>query len=501
MIRHTSNPPQAEATNGYENQLRIRQPMISTPWDSLRDVALLELAQREYEGALIPRRLRRQIETLPSGRDDQQPEKILALLAALADLEIDASFAYVQPNELAAIRRERPSGPRRLPLALSAEQLLDRFHGAWAARAAGCALGKPVELMGMSVRPDVPGGRSAIRAYLEHRGDWPLDDYFRGVDAGDGLELISPGSQRDRIAYMEPDDDIHYTLIALHVLESKGPGFAWYDVADAWNTCLPNFAICTAEVVAVTNYLASTPRMTLAYGEQAIRPDPAWTRTHMNPYREWIGAQIRADGWGYACAGNPELAAELAWRDACWTHTANGIYGAMFFAAMIAASFVEDDPLSLIEIGLSEIPRTCRLAEAVNQAVAWFSDCRDPEEFMDRLEERYGDLHPAHTVNNALIVLMAIVYGEMDNHRSSCLAVTGGLDTDCNGATAGSITGAAAGYDSLDKRLIEALNDTIEPRVFGFRETRIRELAERQLQVFERTTQETRTPSRRCGHS
>ncbi len=81
---------------------------------------------------------------------------------------------------------------------------------------------------------------------------------------------------------------------------------------------------------------------------------------------------------------------------------------------------------------------------------------------------------------------MAIVYGEMDSHRSSCLAVMGGLDTDCNGATAGSITGAAAGYESLDKRLIAPLNDTIKPRVFGFQETSIRELAERQLHVFAR---------------
>jgi hypothetical protein len=286
---------------------------------------------------------------------------------------------------------------------------------------------------------------------------------------------------------MEPDDDIHYTLIALHVLETKGAGFAWHDVADAWNTCLPAFAICTAEIVAATNYVARTPRMSLAPPRQAIRPDPAWTRTHMNPYREWIGAQIRADGWGYACAGNPELAAELAWRDSSWTHTANGIYGAMFFAAIIAAAFAEDDPLELIAIGLSEIPRACRLAEAVNDALAWFDECRTANSFMGRLEERYGNLHPAHTVNNALIVLMAIVYGGMDSHRSACLAVAAGLDTDCNGATAGSIAGAAAGYAALDKRLIAPLNDTIRPRVFGFQDTTMRELAERELQVLVRS--------------
>ena len=38
---------------------------------------------------------------------------------------------------------------------------------------------------------------------------------------------------------MEPDDDIHYTLIALRVLEEYGPDFKWRDVAATWNACLP----------------------------------------------------------------------------------------------------------------------------------------------------------------------------------------------------------------------------------------------------------------------
>ena len=37
---------------------------------------------------------------------------------------------------------------------------------------------------------------------------------------------------------MEPDDDIHYTLVALRVLEDHGPGFRWRDVASVWNRSL-----------------------------------------------------------------------------------------------------------------------------------------------------------------------------------------------------------------------------------------------------------------------
>jgi ADP-ribosylglycohydrolase len=457
--------------------------MIFTGWDNLRDAVTLELEQRAYEGALVPEGLREQVAALVPGDDDMNLEKIEPLFDALAALGLDPDYPYLQPNDLAGIRRERPDGPRRLSVDLSSDELLDRFHGAWTGRASGCALGKPVEGLGI-FGADGLDGRATIRAYLEHRGHWPLDFYFSGVDAGDGLVLSCPESQRERIAYMEPDDDIHYTLIALHILETVGAGFSWYDVADAWNQCLPYGAICTAETQAILNYNVANPKFALYRGE-ASRPDPAWTSTHSNPYREWIGAQIRADGWGYACAGNPELAAELAWRDASWTHTANGIYGEMFFAAMIAASFVETDPTRLVEIGLSEIPRNCRLAEAVTTALDWFGACPSADDFMDKVDAGYGDLHGVHTVNNALIAVMAPFYGAMDTHDSITTAVAAGLDTDCNGATVGSIVGAAAGHEEFDARLAEPLNDTVKPLVFGFQEITLRELAERQLRVYE----------------
>jgi len=64
-----------------------------------------------------------------------------------------------------------------------------------------------------------------------------------------------------------------------------------------------------------------------------------------------------------------------------------------------------------------------------------------------------------------------------------CLAVMSGLDTDCNGATVGSITGAARGLKNFGGRLAEPLNDTIRSQVIGFQNISMRELAQRSLET------------------
>ncbi len=446
-----------------------------TSWSSIAGHLKLELVQAEYEGKVLGQELRDAVEQLDEKADLFDDATARELFAALQDLEDDPGFPYEQPDGLDAIRRLRPPGPRQLKLDLSDDELLDRFHGAWTGRACGCTLGKPVE--GTCL---IHQGRLRIKAYLQRRDEWPLEDYFSGTPREDDEHPLNPDDPavRENLRFMPPDDDIHYTLVGLHVLERHGAAFRWHDVADAWNRCLPYSAICTAESQAITNYNIRNVR-----GADNPFPPPGWTARHNNPYREWIGAQIRADGWAYCAAGHPELAAELAWRDAHWTHTANGIYGEMFMAAMISASFVTADPSELVEIGLSEIPVNCRLAEAIRKARSWVDECEDFEAFMEKLEAEYGDLHPVHTVNNAMICVMALFYGAMDTARAICTAVMGGLDTDCNGATVGSIVGAASGGEAFSDRFKAPLNDTIRPLVFGFQETTMTELARRTLAV------------------
>jgi ADP-ribosylglycohydrolase len=444
-------------------------------WTTPKSLLEEEFVQRADEGCTIPGTLRRDLEAL---EPDAPMEAVEPVYDALMALEPDPALSAREPNDLEAIRALRPEGPRELGWDPGDAELRDRLHGAWLGRCVGCALGKPVE--GIGLGRDEQGrlnGRASIRAYLQNRNAWPLRDFFPDTATSDGLRVGCPASTRERIAHMESDDDIRYTVTGLLLVEGRGPEFTWRDVADFWIRHMAVTQFCTAERQAVLNFL-----------EQGRRgaPDPAWIRRHRNPYREWIGAQIRCDGFAWAAAGKPERAAEFAWRDAHWTHERNGIYGEMFMAAMQAAAFVETDPARLVEIGLSEIPRECRLARAVRECLEWVDFFPDWEACMDNVEKTFPHMHTVHTINNALVCVLALFYGRMDTTEAPAIAVMCGLDTDCNGASVGNLVGAAQGAKCFGGTLAPKLNDTVKANMVGVPESMsLAALAERTAKVWQ----------------
>ena len=466
--------------------------MWTTPYSLLRE----ELLQRRDEGVDIPASLRSSIDALDPVADAWNENVVWGLYDELAALPVDVALADREPDDLASIRRLRPTGPRDFSWLPTEAELVDRLHGAITGRATGCALGKPVEFLGFGVDDGRLTGRRDIKRHLVARGEWPLTDYFSSVDIGDGTQLRCPQSMREEVAFMEADDDIHYTLAGLAIVEEHGPEFTWEHVAQWWASHIPVADVCTAELQAFNNWTSRTARFGFAPGARSVAT-PEFCRTHRNPYREWIGAQIRADAWAWVCAGKPELAAEFAYRDACWTHTRNGIFGEMFFAAIQAAAFVEHDACTLVDIGLSEIPADCRLARAVRSTLAICERATDWESAMEEIESLTNAMSPPvmnaiHTINNAALCVMALVFGRMDSVDAVTTAVMAGLDTDCNGATVGSIIGAASGRSALRADLAGRLNDMIRPRLIGFPEVSMRDIAVRAATQWHRVDEYAR---------
>lgn len=437
--------------------------------DELINLIRQEIVQRREEGCDVAA-IEESVESTLGRSDGLRGVELYAVLQDLESLQPAESFPYVEPSTLDEIRAERPDGPRRMELNLTDAQMLDRIHGAWLGRAAGCALGKPVE-QGWH--------KDQIDSYLQFAGALPLNDYIPLVDGHpEGLKPRLPDCTRGMIHYMARDDDMDYTIIGLHVLENYGLDFTSRNVANSWLGRLPYYLVYTAERIAYRNLVNGLW--------------PPESATHRNPYREWIGAQIRADSWGYAAPGWPEKAAEFAFRDAAVSHVKNGIYGEMFVAAMLAGSLVTSDVEETIEIGLSEIPRNCRLAEAVRDTVEWSKELTGWEQIWAKINEKYGHYHGAHTINNAALVVMGLMAAQGDYETSIVVAVRGGWDTDCNGATAGSVCGMMLGADALPEKWVGVLNDRLMSAVLGFSECKISDLARRSHEIAKKVTAQAR---------
>ncbi|NUM54298.1 MAG: ADP-ribosylglycohydrolase family protein [Candidatus Hydrogenedentes bacterium] len=335
-----------------------------------------------------------------------------------------------EPDALHAIRRLRPRGPRKLANPALRGDFANRLRGAWLGRAAGCTLGVPVEswsvedmeeLAKLGSQPFPPEDYWAIhpKQNVVHHKVKRIKDYLRG-----------------HIAEVPVDDDLAYTQLGLLILERYGLGFTTANVAEMWLRHIP--LAWTAEEVTLRNLRAG------------IVPEESGGVN--NPYQEWIGADIRSDPWGYACAGWPERAAELAYRDAYLSHRGNGVYGAMLFAAAIAAAFAVDDPIDAIRVGLTEIPRDCRLARDVRWALRYAPKLKTFREARAAVEKRFAGMHHVHTNNNACLTVFGLQLGRGDFTKTIGACVAMGYDNDCTAATAGSILGAVIGIRRIPER-------------------------------------------------
>ena len=419
-----------------------------------RKLIKAELKQRAEEGCDTTE-ITERITAALQGKDNN--DDIYQLYEELIALPIERNFPYVEPSDLKSIQAQRPSGVRDLKIDWNSERIYDQIYGAWLGRAAGCVLGKPVE----------GWPKERIDKYLKDHNIDILDNYLP-FD-----EKVLPGvhkvSTRGNINFMPRDDDMDYVIIGLLALEKRGIKTSARTIANTWVDRLPFNVVYTAEECAYRNFVNSIW--------------PPLSGTHRNPFREWIGAQIRADVFGYVTPGLPEIGAKLAFNDASISHDKNGIYGEMFVAAMLSAAFKLESVKEIINAGLAEIPENCRLAEAVKDTMHWCETLPTWELVWEKINESVGHYHGVHTINNAALVVMGLYFGEDNFEKGIVCTVRGGWDTDCTGATVGSILGLRLGAKNLPSKWISPLNDRLKSVVRDENDNKISELAKRTLSV------------------
>lgn len=408
-------------------------------WEEILRQELVQLVEQGVDLNSLPDHLR-----MITGSQDELAAKCRELYQSHSSWQAVEGYPYVEPSDLASIEKDTQF---RKPGTVDRDLLFYRIQGAWLGRAAGCLLGKPVE----------GWKREEIKETLISYEAYPLRHYFTERFPPVGLEPWKHEQYAQNAieicSGMPRDDDMDYTILALKTVEIFGRHFTTDHIAQMWLTYLPPLMTYTAERAAYFNLCSGVPI-----------PDVAVLN---NPYREWIGAQIRTDHYGYICPNDPASAARMAYQDAAVSHRGNGIYGAMFIAAMNAAAFGLEEPEAIIRAGMDHIPQRSRLHGALDWVLGLKKEEPDWEKAGDRLLEKFSGYHRVHTINNAAIVALALLYGERDLEKTISIAVMLGLDTDCNGASSGSIIGIINGSAKLPDKWTRPLHDRIESYIAG----------------------------------
>ncbi|MBQ8026912.1 MAG: ADP-ribosylglycohydrolase family protein [Clostridia bacterium] len=368
-----------------------------------------------------------------------------AVFNVISNASMMKDYPYDEPSDLESIkslRKEHEFDKK----CINGDIIHSKIEGAWLGRICGCLLGKPIE----GIRTD------ELLPLLKDTDNYPMHRYILSNDITEEIQdkylfCLEGKCWADTVDAAPIDDDTNYTVMAQLIIEKYGRDFTSNDVGRSWLALQPIEAYFTAERIAFCNMI-----------DGYLPPDSA---KYKNPCREWIGAQIRGDYYGYINPGDPETAADMAWRDASVSHVKNGIYGEMFVSAMLACAAVADSIKDVILGGLAQIPATSRLYRDVMHVFNNYINSVSAEETFAQIHEKYDEFTDhgwCHTLSNSMIVTAALLYGECDYGKSVCLAVQTGFDTDCNGATVGSVLGRLLGAEAIGDEWTRVINGKLK---------------------------------------
>ena len=199
---------------------------------------------------------------------------------------------------------------------LSFHEYLDKMRGCWNGKNIGGTLGTPFEGM---------RGLFDIQYYSQ-----PLDKPL-------------------------PNDDLDLQLVWLNTVEKYGRNINRELLGEYWLSFI--YPDC-AEYGAGKNNLRAG----------LVPPLSGYVGNH---YRNSNGSWILTEIWACLCPGHPELAVKYAYEDAIIDHSYEGVYAAVFLAAIESAAFIISDTNALIDIGLSYLPED----SAIHKAVACARAC------------------------------------------------------------------------------------------------------------------------------
>jgi len=242
------------------------------------------------------------------------------------------------------------------------------------------------------------------------------------------------------------NDDITFELAFLKAYQKFGSNVTSHDIAKMWLQYIP--LAWSAEDFALRNL--------------KLGIFPPESGRFLNPFSDWIGAQMRGAICGMVAPGNPKEAARLAWLDAVISHDNNGALGEMFNAILVSNSFIATDVRDLVEETLSYIPSD---SEYYHFAAYALDMAKTHDHWLDawRLcEEKFKRYNWIHAYPNIMAEIIALWYGNGDFEETLHIIAQAGQDVDCNAAQILSAIGIMKGIEAIPASFKEPIADRLD---------------------------------------
>ncbi len=244
---------------------------------------------------------------------------------------------------------------------------------------------------------------------------------------------------------MLPNDDLDLQVVNLENIIRTGLPVCRYNLGETWQYHMTDSVPDEYGVSIYNHTLGLHAPLSGKYG---------------NKFTAGMGAAIRSELWACLAPANPRLASLLAREDACNDHDADGVYAEMFLAAVESMAFAENDLEKIVNEALDCIPEGNRLKNALCDVFLWWKEEKDVLAIREKILEKYGVQNFTDVTINLAFIFLALVSCDGSFDKAVCTAVSLGYDTDCTGATVGSVFGIL-NPSLIDKKWTDPIGDEL----------------------------------------
>ncbi|MBO4557480.1 MAG: ADP-ribosylglycohydrolase family protein [Bacteroidales bacterium] len=295
--------------------------------------------------------------------------------------------------------------------------LMDKIRGGWYGQTIGCTYGGPTEFKykGGIIMEEIP---------IPWYDDYIYDTYIE-----------DPGLY----------DDVYMDLTFMETMLEYGIDAP----ADKY-----------AEAFATADYKLWHANQAARYNILNGRGAPESGHWMYNPHADDIDFQIEADFIGMLYPGQINKASELSDRIGHIMNYGDGWYGGVYIGAMYCLAYVCNDIPTVVTEALRTIPEGTKFHSTISDVIkywkqypddwkqCWFCVTNRHANDVGCPEGVWNGFNIDATINSAFVVI-GLLYGDGDLHKTMDIATRCGNDSDCNPASAAGILGVMYGYDAI----------------------------------------------------